>query len=148
MVRLHAAATVFVERALAPAPVASVAAVAFGVDEGHPFVDLGLDRTAGLKDIGDWVTRRVVEDAKEPEAVAATLDDCYQRSDPWFGVRIGELWSSGRTWRPVSYIRTGLDGLDVSQDRGVTVIGAAPSKTHRRAPAGGAGAGEDDRAIV
>lgn len=35
------------------------------------------------EDIGDWLTQRLIEDAKEPEAVAATLDDLWERADPW-----------------------------------------------------------------
>lgn len=75
-------------------------------------VDLGLDASVGLKDVGDWITRRVVEDAKEPEAVAATLDDRYLRADPWSGVTLRDRWSDPRTWAPMTFIATGFNDLD------------------------------------
>ncbi len=43
-------------------------------------VDYSADREAGLKDIGDVVRQWAVEDAREPEAVAAALDAAYARA--------------------------------------------------------------------
>lgn len=75
-------------------------------------VDLDLDRSAGTKDIGDRIVCGLIEDAKEPAAVAATLLDRYARADPWYGTSIGDIWSNGSMWRPVTYIPTGLASLD------------------------------------
>lgn len=86
-------------------------------------VDLQLDRDAGLKDIGDWITQRLFEDAKEPEAVAATLDHAWKRSDPWHGTSIGELWTGGAIWRPVTSVRTGFNALDEALGGGFRTLG-------------------------
>ena len=96
-------------------------------------VDLDLDRAAGLKDIGDWIVRRLIKDAKKPEAVAETLRDRYRRSDPWYGSQIGELWRSGAMWRAVTFIPTGLDALDEAlggglRTRGTHLIVGKPGK--------------------
>lgn len=75
-------------------------------------VDLDLDASSDLKDIGDWVTRRLVDVGDDPAAVAAALDHRYRVSDPWFGTQIGDIWKAERTWQPATVISTGLKDLD------------------------------------
>lgn len=89
-------------------------------------VDVGLDKSAGLKDIGD-LTVNLYATGESVEAVAATLDDAWARSDPWYGTSIGEIWANPRTWQPVTRISTGLAAMDGALDgglrtRGVTLV--------------------------
>jgi replicative DNA helicase len=89
-------------------------------------VRLPLDKSNGLKDVGDFILR-MYENGKDSGAVAASLDEHYRRSDPWYGASINELWSSGRMWAPVTYVRTGLRALDSAtggglRTRGVTML--------------------------
>ena len=91
-------------------------------------VDLGLDRSAGIKDIGDWIRKRAIEDEKEPSDIAATLDEHWQRSDPWFGVGVGEIWRNPSIWSPVTHVATSLAGLDAAlgggfRTKGVHLLG-------------------------
>ncbi len=84
-------------------------------------VDYGANKRAGVKDIGDFITQRLVEDVKEPTAIAATLDNLYRRSDPWHGTRIADLWSNPSTWQPVETFSTGWDVLDQAIGGGLRV---------------------------
>ena len=53
-------------------------------------VDVGLDKAAGLKDIGDLIVSRV-QDGKAPDEIAAELDAAYERADPWRAFTIGGI---------------------------------------------------------
>lgn len=75
-------------------------------------VDVELDKSAGRKDIGDVIVDQLVNEGKDPDAVAAYLDNCYRRSDPWYGTKIGERWNTEKTWTPAKYVSTGLRDLD------------------------------------
>ncbi|MCH8852819.1 MAG: AAA family ATPase [Planctomycetes bacterium] len=75
-------------------------------------VDLGLDKSVGLKDVGDLITRELVENAREPDGVRETLLHAYTQSDPWARFTFGNIVTSAETWQPVTYIRTGLDRFD------------------------------------
>jgi replicative DNA helicase len=86
-------------------------------------VDLGLSKPAGLKDIGDVLRQWAVDDAREPEAVAAGLDAAYERSDPWRPFTIGAIWSDRATWGPVYHVPTGLRALDDGLGGGLRVGG-------------------------
>ena len=89
-------------------------------------VDAGLDKSAGLKDIGDLACR-MYDTGEGVEVVAVTLDDAWARSDPWQGTSVGDIWANPRTWTPVMRISTGLTALDEALDgglrtRGVTLL--------------------------
>ncbi|GMU37712.1 MAG: hypothetical protein EDS66_12225 [Planctomycetota bacterium] len=89
-------------------------------------VDAGLDKSAGLKDIGDLACR-MYDTGEGVEVVAVTLDDAWARSDPWHGTSVGEIWAHPRTWTPVTRIPTWLMALDDALDgglrtRGVTLV--------------------------
>ena len=85
-------------------------------------VDLGLDKAAGLKDIGDWILSRVQE-GKEPAAIAAELDNAYELADPFRPFTLGGIWTARETWAPVYHVRTGLRDLDTGLGGGLRVGG-------------------------
>lgn len=75
-------------------------------------VDLGLDKEVGLKDIGDFIVREAVEEAREPEAIAATLDNRFDMTDTWQPFSLRGILDSPRTWEKVEHITSGFRDLD------------------------------------
>lgn len=74
-------------------------------------VKLPLDKSAGLKDMGDFIVA-LQNDGKGTGEIAAELTHYCEQSDPWSGTRIGELLRTESLWTPVEYISTGLRHLD------------------------------------
>jgi len=85
-------------------------------------VDLGLDKAAGLKDVGDLILSRTL-DGKEPAEIGAELDAAYERADPWAAFTLGGVWADAATWAPVYHVPTGLRALDDGLGGGVRVGG-------------------------
>ncbi|MCK4343216.1 MAG: hypothetical protein KAY37_16000, partial [Phycisphaerae bacterium] len=86
-------------------------------------VDLGLGKADGLKDIGDLIRQWAIDDVKGPEAIAAALDDAYERSDPWRSFTLAGIWADRATWAGVVHVPTRLRELDNGLGGGLRVGG-------------------------
>ena len=96
-------------------------------------VNLDLDAAAGLKDIGDWIVRERIENARTVEAMRESLLHAYEVSDPWRKFTLSGIMASPETWRPVTYIKTGLPRWDKLaggglRTRGVHLIPGKPGQ--------------------
>lgn len=75
-------------------------------------IDLGLSKDAGLKDVGDFITREAIENARDAAAIGATLDERLAVSEPWHKFNIGAIIRAPRTWERVDHIQSGFSQLD------------------------------------
>lgn len=83
-------------------------------------VNLPLDSSAGLNDVGDYIVS-LVENGKTPDEIGATLDHYFEKSAPWAEYQLKNLIVSRDTWKPVEYISTGLTRFDELSGGGLRV---------------------------
>jgi KaiC/GvpD/RAD55 family RecA-like ATPase len=85
--------------------------------------DLGFDTSSGVNDIGDWLVRERVENARSDEAIAESLKHAWNNAHEWKGCTLAAIISSPKTWQPVTHLSTGLQSVDIASGGGLRTQG-------------------------